>query len=266
MRPPFHVLRPTPSLRVLHERPYIASLPALLSPDECRRLREKAAKWLAPQDFDRGKTAGDRASHGCVLRNDEVPTLRQRFAHLANVAVSQLQPLKVSRYAAKQRFDMHTDAIRGDLRERPAEPDDWWADRSRGLHGVPGAPFGGCNRIVTIFVYLNTPSRGGRTRWRWTNHDHALGGSHGTTFYDAPGPGAGRTDVAGGSGTEVAVAPVEGEGVIHFPATTAATGGWTDYNACGLAQGSKRGSGGWRERGGCAVSHGELWWGASAAR
>ena len=38
---------------------------------------------------------------------------------------------------------------------------------------------------------------------RWTDHDEAVGGSHGRAFYDAPGAGDGVTDVANGSGAEV---------------------------------------------------------------
>lgn len=232
MRHPFHILPPHPSLRlrVLHERPYILSVPNLLSSDECRRLRAKAAPHLMRQTFH-NVSGRRRTSSGCVLRNDEVPTLRARFARLAGVAVSALQPLKVSRYEPGERFDIHTDAFRGDLRDAEPDPNDWWADRHRVEHGVKGAPISGCNRMLTIFVYLNTVARGGRTRWRWTNHDLALGGSHGTSFYEAPGPGSGRTEVEHGSGADVSVAPVEGTGVLHFPACTAAAGGWTDYNA-----------------------------------
>ena len=71
---------------------------------------------------------------------------------------------------------------------------------------------------MTIFVYLNNVHKGGRTRWRWTNHDAALGGEHGTRFYDRPNCGSGRTAVEGGSGVEVSIEPREGMGVIHFPA------------------------------------------------
>ena len=34
-----------------------------------------------------------------------------------------------------------------------------------------------------------------------------------------------------GSGDEFSVAPQTGLAVLHFPAATAAAGGWTDYNA-----------------------------------
>jgi hypothetical protein len=84
------------------------------------------------------------------------------------------------------------------------------------------APFA-CHGHRTIFVYLNDVATGGRTRWRWTEHDR--------TFYDAPRPSDGRVDLLHGAGDEVAVTPRRGLGVLHFPSTTAAVGGVTDYNA-----------------------------------
>lgn len=186
-------------LRLAHERPYIFLLPRLFSPLECERLRSKAAGAMAPQSFD-DAVPRERSSEGATLRNEEVPTLRARLASLARVSLSQLQPLKVSRYRCGERFEIHTDNIRGDLRGQPVEEDDWWADRARIAHGVVGAPISGVSRIVTIFVYLNDVRSGGRTRWRWTDYDAALGGVHGRHFYDSPSPGSGRTDVVGGSG------------------------------------------------------------------
>jgi len=220
-----------PRLRLVHERPFIFTVPGFFSSAECAALRAKAAPALAPQSFDDEVVRRQRSSMGCSMRNEEVPTLRARLAALANVSLTQMQPLKVSRYTAGDRFDVHTDAVRGDLRGRPASPDDWWADRERLKHGVVGAPISGANRIATIFVFLNTVERGGRTRWRWTNHDAALGGSHGTRFYERPSHGAGRTDVENGSGVDVSVKPEEGLAVIHFPATLPAHGGATDFNA-----------------------------------
>ena len=102
------------------------------------------------------------------------------------------------------------------------------------MHGVPGAPIPGVNRMVTIFIYLNDVKRGGRTRWRWLQHDAGRRGSR-DDFYERPGPGSGRTDVERGAGPEVSVAPEEGLAVVHFPSTTASSGGFTDYNACGLS-------------------------------
>ena len=238
MRPPFHAL-PAASLsrlRVLRERPPIGLVDGLLSSSECDRLREKiegpqSSAILKQQSFDDHTTSLQRTSSGIVLRNEEVPTLRQRFADFAGVALSQVQPLKLSRYRTGERFDMHTDAIRGDARGAEPCPDDYWDDRKRGEYGVVGAPFSGCNRICTIFVYLNDVKSGGRTRWRWTEYDACTGGDLHSSFYITPGPGHGRTDTRNGSGPEVAVKPRTGLGVLHFPSTTAALGGWTDYNA-----------------------------------
>ena len=66
-----------------------------------------------------------------------------------------------------------------------------------------------------------------------TRYDDACpnGARLGERFYDSPGPGHGRTDVERGAGPEVCVAPKEGTAVVHFPAVTAADGGYTDYNA-----------------------------------
>ena len=127
---------------LVHERPYIFVVPNLFSADECARLRAKAEGALAPQTFD-DAVPRQRSSHGTTVRHQEVPTLRARLAALANVSLSQLQPLKVSRYREGERFDIHTDAIRGALDGTDAEEDDWWGDRARIEHGVVGAPISG---------------------------------------------------------------------------------------------------------------------------
>ena len=83
------------------------------------------------------------------------------------------QPMKVSRYAPGERFEMHTDAVRGDMRSEPVDVDDWWADKQRAEYGVVGAPISGANRIVTIFVYLNT----GKQSDELNTHKFALHGN-----------------------------------------------------------------------------------------
>ena len=220
----FHQIGSHPELRLIHEFPFIFTVPNFLSAAECAALRERAAGRLAPQTFD-SDAYGARDSQGCVL--DE-PGLQAKLAALAAVGENQLQPLKVSRYAPEQRFTIHTDAWRAG----PAEPGDWFNDRRRQRSGVPGAPIAGVNRIVTIFVYLSDVARGGRTRFRWTRYDECEGGTLGRDFYDAPAPGHGRTDLERGSGGDgVSIRPEEGLAVVHFPATTAESGGFTDYNA-----------------------------------
>lgn len=230
---PFHRIDLSyPRLKLIHECPFIFTVPNFLSGNECDALRTKAAQSLAPQTFD-NVGGGQRSSLGAIARNEEVPTLRAKLARLANVAESQLQPLKISRYTCGERFDVHTDAWRGDLLGAPPDRGDLWADVSRGEYGVQGAPISGINRMVTIFVYLTTCAQGGRTRWRWTEYDiHCPSGARlGRKFYESPGPGHGRTDVVNGAGAEVSIRPEAGTAVVHFPAVVAASGGFTDYNA-----------------------------------
>ena len=223
-----------PELQLVHEKPFIFLVPGFFSPAECAALRAKAAlsSSMRQQGFDNtdARVTGARTSSGCTLRNDEVSGLRRRIARLTNLSEDHMQPLKVSRYRAGQRFDMHTDAWRGDLRGRRPARGDWWADRQRARRGVPGAAIPGVNRIVTVFVYLNSVLRGGRTRWRWLDYDARAGGGAGRAFYEAPRPGTGRTDMERGSGPELSVSPEEGLAVVHFPSTLPAFGGVTDYN------------------------------------
>ena len=128
---------------------------------------------------------------------------------------------------------MHTDAWRGNLFGQEPSPDDWWADLPRLQHGVLGGPISGANRVCTVFIYLSDCDEGGRTVWNWTDYDS--GGGLGRRFYDEPGPGHGRTN-AEGAGVPCTVSPREGLAVIHFPATTARSGGFTDYNAYHAAE------------------------------
>ena len=156
-----------PRLQLVHERPFIFLVPGFFSSAECAALRSKAASSsiLHPQGFDNtdARTTGARTSAGCTFQNDEVSQLRQRIADLTNLPEDHMQPLKVSRYQAGQRFDIHTDAWRGDLRGRRPPPSDFWADRARAKRGVPGAAIPGVNRIVTVFVVTGRHSNRRRT-------------------------------------------------------------------------------------------------------
>ena len=156
-----------PRLQLVHERPFIFLVPGFFSSAECAALRSKAASSsiLHPQGFDNtdARTTGARTSAGCTFQNGEVSQLRQRIADLTNLPEEHMQPLKVSRYQAGQRFDIHTDAWRGDLRGRRPPPSDFWADRARAKRGVPGAAIPGVNRIVTVFVVTGRHSNLRRT-------------------------------------------------------------------------------------------------------
>ena len=143
-----------PRLQLVHERPFIFLVPGFFSFAECAALRSKAASSsaLLPQGFDNtdARTTGARTSAGCTLQNSEVRQLRQRIAQLTQLPEEHMQPMKVSRYRAGQRFDIHTDAWRGDLRGRRPPSGDFWGDRARAKRGVPGAAIPGVNRIVTV--------------------------------------------------------------------------------------------------------------------
>ena len=225
-----HININQPKLKLIHQRPFIFLVPNFLPSHLCKALRNKASSALKPQGFD-DIAGGSRSSRGCTLRDDEVPALRHKIATLANVPVNQMQPIKISRYQRGQTFSIHTDAWRGNLQGLPPEDDDWFADRARIKLGVPGGPISGANRIVTVFVYLNSTT-GGQTTWRWTDYDSEKG--LGKIFYEKPGPGHGRVKKA--RGKQVSVTPEEGLAVVHFPSTVARVGGYTDYNAYHMAE------------------------------
>ena len=90
---------------------------------------------------------------------------------------------------------------------------------------APACPQPGANRCVTVFVYLNDVPEGGggRTRWRWV--------SSVPNFYAAPAPSGMSCTRLADAAEQVAIRPEAGLAVVHFPATTAESGGVTDRNA-----------------------------------
>ena len=210
-----------PGLQLVHEEPYIFVCHNFLSAAECALLIDKAQTAPLDQQLVGESSASHRTSTGCVLHRDESQQLRRRIAALANVGEAQLQPLKVSRYEKGQHFAEHCDAVDGD-----GEVDtevDYYADRARRTRGTRACPHPGANRFVTVFVYLNDVKEGGRTRWRWTK---SVPG-----FYAAPAPSGMSCTTLAGEEHEVAIRPEAGMAVVHFPATTAESGGVTDRNA-----------------------------------
>ena len=80
------------------------------------------------------------------------------------------------------------------------------------------------NRFVTVLLYLNDCKQGGRTRWDWTRTVRG--------WHSAPRVvGCAEFDERTPFWARVRVRPRRGMAVIHFPSTTAATGGLTDPNA-----------------------------------
>jgi len=193
-----HIDASFPGLQLVHERPFIFCVQDFLSERECDALMAKMAAAASSQLSDgaaseRGRT---RTSRSAVLRNDECAAVRARLARLAAVSTAQLQPLKVTRYAAGARFSRHTDAY---LAERLGVP----------AADVAAAPERFPNRFVTVFVYLDDVARGGRTRWRWLREDPG--------FYD------GAAHAGAASVEEVSVRPRRGMAVVHLPCTASGT-------------------------------------------
>ena len=130
-------------------------------------------------------------------------------------------------------FSVHSDAFPGAGPRTLTHRQDSINDGGRVNHGVKGDPRSGQNRFLTVLAYLNDVKKGGRTRFRHTCYDEGEpGGSNCTEFYKKPLPGHGRVKPSGSSPKyHVKFTPQRGTAILFFPSTTAATGGYTDYNA-----------------------------------
>jgi len=212
-----------PGLQLIHERPFIFLVHSFLSAAECDLLLEKAQASVMRQQLVGESEASHRTSTGCVTRREEVPGFRRRVCQLTNVGEDQLQPLKISCYAPGQAFAEHCDAIDGN--GVVDEDADYYADRARQQRGTRQCPHPGANRFMTLFVYLNDVAEGGGgcTGFRWVGSA--------PSFYEQPSPsGMGVTRLAPPD-AQVSIRPERGMAVLHFPSTTAETGGFTDRNA-----------------------------------
>eukprot|EP01043_Picozoa_sp_COSAG02_P029539 COSAG02_NODE_1842_length_10700_cov_148.785869_3_plen_606_part_00 len=230
-----HINTEYPGLQLVHEKPYVFVVNNFLSSDECGLLLDKAVR-LQPQEGvslvnEKGgaRGAGNKAgqtssrnSKGCILHNEEIPRLRERFSKLALVDTSQLQPLKVSRYDKGDQFGKHVDAIT--VSECQTD-EDWFGDLGRAKSGLHECPFPGGNRFMTSFVYLNDVEHGGHTDFHWTNSM--------PSFYDNPRPRS-RLEfppLKPAPELGISIKPEEGMAVLFFPACTPEMGGITDINA-----------------------------------
>lgn len=212
-----------PGLQLIHERPYIFLIHAFLSAAECELLLEKASSSIMRQQLVGESEASKRTSTGCVARREELPALRKRIAAMTRVQQDQLQPLKISCYTPGQCFAEHCDAIDGNGAVDDAV--DFYADRARCERGTRQCPHPGANRFMTLFVYLNSVNDGGGgcTRFRWVNSV--------PSFYEQPCPSGMSCTHLAPEERQVAIRPERGMAVLHFPSTTAETGGFTDRNA-----------------------------------
>ena len=196
-----------PGLRLVSEEPYIFAIDHFFSDHECDRLIEKMEHSVERQSASSDKLleAGERTSLSVIPRNDEVAGLRRRLAELANVQLSQLQPLKVTRYDEGGVFLRHTDCTVTLARDE--------------IDGGARDPARFPNRFCTVLVYLNDVTRGGRTCWRWRDADPA--------FYRRLRPlrrllpARPFEGCTGHSAASLCIAPRKGMAVLHFPCTSA---------------------------------------------
>jgi len=154
-----------PGVRHLHRDPDIIAIDHFASDDECDGLAQLYARShgrARPSATAPGQEAL-RTSTTVFPDELEVRWLRERIAQATNIAsLEQLEPTKLTRYAAGEYFRKHIDA--SFLNEK------MWAYAAR-LAGVDEdgvqAPCSWPSRFVTLFLYLNDVDRGGRTRFRW---------------------------------------------------------------------------------------------------
>jgi hypothetical protein len=172
-----------PGLVAARDDPAIFFVEDLLDAPTCAALIAKSAPHLRPARVqtlggyaaDTRRTSADaRAAYG------EVARIQRTFSELLAMPVSHFEPLKVSRYSEGEYFKQHHDSI------------------ARGCeHGCDYCPTPACNRVVTLFVYLNDVAAGGETLFP----------------HVAP---------------PLAVRPRRGLGVVHFPSAMPARAGDRD--------------------------------------
>ena len=250
-QPWFHQINLTlPNVQLVHEEPYIFIVDDFLTERECELLIKKAEVNLKKDEFNtRGlegyEKGGTRTSSRSITKDSEVMPLRHKIAALTNLEVAQIQHLKLSKYDAGDLISVHTDAQPGALPLTLESNSDSNNDGGRSKWGVKGDNRPGQNRFLTVLTYLNDVESGGRTNFKWTCYDvfePKEVGTHCKEFYDKPFASHGKS-AQNGSGPpwEFSVSPKRGRSIVFFPATTADTGGYTDYNV--LHQGEAPGSG-----------------------
>jgi len=170
----------TRGLREVSAEPYIFTIDGFLSEAECDALISKMADQSVVEEqpsSEKLQRRGERTSRSVVPQNSEVAGLRDRLAALVGVQLSQMQPLKITRYDAGGVFMRHTDCTEA-LRAAAdtaagAAADAAAADAAAADAAAADAAAAGMlpNRFCTVLLYLNDVPRGGRTCWRWRDTD-----------------------------------------------------------------------------------------------
>ena len=109
------------------EDPHIEIVRALLSPEECAYLIDRAQPLLKPSFVDDGKTAMGRpdpirTSHGAAfVPHDEdlvVQAINRRIARATSTEIGNAEALYVMRYTPGQQYRPHLDALPGLANQR----------------------------------------------------------------------------------------------------------------------------------------------------
>ena len=229
----------TRGLSEVSAEPYIFTIDDFLSEAECDALISKMADQSVVEEkpsSEKLQRRGERTSRSVVLQNAEVAGLRDRLAAMVGVQLSQMQPLKITRYDAGGVFMRHTDCTEA-LRPFPNGADAAVAGAAADAAADAGVfP----NRFCTVLLYLNDVPRGGRTCWRWRDSDPSFYARQRARRQGAPPlveRGVGWASDARSAllsmprREDLVVRPRRGMAVIHFPCTSASAGLIMDANA-----------------------------------
>ncbi|HSN72404.1 MAG TPA: 2OG-Fe(II) oxygenase [Steroidobacteraceae bacterium] len=147
--------RPVPATVVQHTSPSVASIPGLLTPDECQYLISRGAPYLQPAAVG---TAAGAAAMAQVRSNDSmlfsaadtdviVQSLDSRIAAVLGQPAENGERLALLRYQPGQAYAAHCD---------------WIDPRDPGKAAMLAAQG---QRVSTLLTYLNDEYDGGETRF-----------------------------------------------------------------------------------------------------
>ena len=209
-----------PGLRLLNADPLIFAIDAFASASECNALRQLMHDSTCQPSATAPAQESLRTSTTVFPAADEVRWLRERIATATNVALSQLEPTKLTRYKPGEFFKKHTDA--SFLNEK------MWAYAAR-LAGVDEDgvqdPCSWPSRFCTLFLYLNDVDAGGRTCFRWLDGSGSMPGDgiFSESLASLPSSSSGAGGASGSTApplsNELSIVPRTGLAIVHFPST-----------------------------------------------
>jgi len=219
-----------PGLQLISRSPYIFLVANFLNSTECERLiaLQAASVSRGPSALT-SEQAEVRTSTTAIADSEEVGWLRKRVAELINVSVDQLDPTKITHYSEGEFFGKHIDAAEvalgalkmkrwGEIKPE-ADLDEARQQFESDFEG-PGGLGLIPDRYVSVFVYLNDVSEGGRTTFSNLQDGNVIG--HAATAIDLLREEVGHSRLVQvpASSSSISIAPRAGMAVVHFPTTT----------------------------------------------